>query len=211
MARAGAVQDLGSFRMPEGFRGRPAWFVQLWWMVQATLFARSPQFMYGWRRWLLRRFGARVGSNVRIRPSAEFTYPWKITIGNRSWIGDRAVLYSLGDIRIGADAVISQNSYLCAGTHDYTVASFDILGPAITVEDEAWIAADVFVGPGVRIGRGAVAGARSGVFVDLPPLMVCTGTPARPVRTRDTASAGQAPVYASARNRPPSVRRRRRV
>ena len=178
------VQDLARFRLPENFRGRTAWFVQIWWLVQATLFAWSPQFMYGWRRWLLRCFGARVGFNVLIRPSAEFTYPWKIAIGDRSWIGDRVVLYSLGNIRIGSDVVVSQNSYLCAGTHDYSVPSFDISGPPIIIGDEVWLAADVFVGPGTTIGRGAVVGARSSVFHDLPPMMVCRGNPAGPVRDR---------------------------
>ncbi len=182
--RAGAVQDLGSFRLPDGFRGRPAWFVQLWWLVQATLFAWSPQFMYGWRRWLLRCFGARIGLNALIRPSAEFTYPWKITIGDRSWIGDRVALYSLGIIQIGSDVVVSQNSYLCAGTHDYSAPNFDISGPPIIIGDEVWIAADVFVGPGTTIGRGAVVGARSSVFHDLPPMKVCRGNPAVPVHDR---------------------------
>ncbi len=184
MARVQLVQDLASFRLPEGFRGRPAWFVQLWWLIQATAFAWSPQFLYGWRRWLLRRFGARVGRNVQIRPSAEFTYPWKVSIGDWSWIGDRVVLYSLGNIEIGSNVVVSQNSYLCAGTHDYAAPSFEISGPAIRIEDEAWLAADVFVGPGVTIGRGAVVGARSSVFHDLPPNKVCRGNPARPVHDR---------------------------
>jgi putative colanic acid biosynthesis acetyltransferase WcaF len=184
MARGPLVQDLASFRLPAGFRGRPAWYVQLWWLVQATLFALSPQFMYGWRRFLLRLFGARIGRKVQIRPSAECTYPWKVSIGDWSWIGDRVVLYSLGEIRIGSNVVISQGSYLCAGTHDYSKSSFDISGPAIKIEDQVWLAADVFVGPGVTISRGSVVVARSSVFHDLPPLKVCRGNPAIPIRDR---------------------------
>ncbi len=105
-------------------------------------------------------------------------------IGDWSWIGDRVVLYSLGKIEIGSNVVVSQNSYLCAGTHDYTVPSFDISGPKVKIEDEVWLASDVFVGPGVTIGRGAVVGARSSVFHDLPPMMVCRGEPAVPIRER---------------------------
>ena len=71
------VQDLKSFVLPPNFRGRPAWFVQLWWIVQATLFRCSPQALYGWRRFLLRLFGAQVGRGVIIRPTVEITYPWK--------------------------------------------------------------------------------------------------------------------------------------
>jgi putative colanic acid biosynthesis acetyltransferase WcaF len=179
-------QDLSKFRVPETFRGRPAWFVQLWWLVQATLFGLSPQFMFGWRRFLLRAFGARVGKNVLIRPTARITYPWKVTIGDYSWIGDEAVLYSLGEIVIGSHAVISQRSYVCTGTHDSGMPSFDILAKKIVIEDEAWIATDVFVGPGVTIGRGTVVGARSSVYRELPSMVIAVGTPAKPIRKRES-------------------------
>ncbi len=82
--------------------------------------------MYGWRVWLLRMFGARIGEAVLIRPTVRVTYPWKVSIGDRSWIGDDVVLYSLGQIVVGADSVISQRSYICTGTHDYTDTSFQI-------------------------------------------------------------------------------------
>jgi putative colanic acid biosynthesis acetyltransferase WcaF len=140
--------------------------------------------MYGWRRVLLRLFGAHIGRRVQVRPTAEITYPWKVSIGDWSWIGDRVVLYSLGNIEIGSHVVVSQNSYLCAGTHDYTVSSFDISAPEVRIGDEAWLASDVFVGPGVTVGRGAVVGARSSVFNDLPALKVCRGNPAVPVKDR---------------------------
>jgi putative colanic acid biosynthesis acetyltransferase WcaF len=179
-----AYQDLSRFRLPPGFRGRPAWFVQLWWIVQATLFRLSPRFCYGWRRFLLRAFGARVGHGVLVRSSAEVTFPWRVTIGDRSWIGDDVVLYSLGPITVGDDCVVSQRSYLCAGSHDYRSAAFDMRAAPIVVEDEAWIASDVFVGPGVRIGAAAVVGARSTVLRDLPPAMVCAGEPAVPLHPR---------------------------
>ena len=90
--------DLSGFSMPPNFRGRRALVVQLWWLVQALLFRPSPQFMYGWRAWLLRLFGAKVGKGSVIRPSVVITYPWKVTLGNNVWIGDDANLYSLGDI-----------------------------------------------------------------------------------------------------------------
>ncbi|AVQ00848.1 colanic acid biosynthesis acetyltransferase WcaF [Caulobacter segnis] len=178
------VQDLSRFELPAGFRGRSAITVQLWWLVQATAFAASPQFLYGWRRWLLRCFGARIGKNVLIRPSARITYPWKVTIGDRSWVGDRAELYSLGEIVIGQDAVVSQNSYLCTGSHDIRAVGFDIFAQSITVEDEAWVAADVFVHPGVTIARGSVVGARSVVTKSTRPYYVHTGSPATPVSPR---------------------------
>jgi putative colanic acid biosynthesis acetyltransferase WcaF len=180
-------QNLQQFKVPAGFRGRNALTVQLWWLVQATLFRWSPQFMYGWRRFLLRCFGATVGKKVIIRPTVTITYPWKVAIGDYSWIGDDVVLYSLGEIRIGSHAVVSQKSYLCTGSHHYQQIDFGIFAQPIEVGDEAWLATDVFVAPGVSIGEGAVVGSRSSVYQDLPAGMICFGNPAKPVKAREKA------------------------
>ena len=167
------IQDLSSFKMPPDFRGRSVIVVQLWWIVQGILFSLSPQFMYGWRRFLLRLFGAKIGKGVLIRSSARVTYPWKLTIGNHSWVGDDTVLYNLGTIEIGSNVAIAHRVYLCTGFHDYVDPRFSIGASPIVIEDEVWIPNDVFVGPGVRIGRGAVIGARSTVLHNLPPMMLC--------------------------------------
>lgn len=132
----------------------------------------------------MKLFGAKIGRGVLLRPSVEITYPWKVSIGDWSWIGDNVTLYSLGDIDIGKNVVISQNSYLCTGSHDFDSVTFDIFTKPIVVESESWLAADVFVAPGVRIQRGVVVGARSTVLHDLPAMTVCYGNPARPVRPR---------------------------
>lgn len=178
-------QDLSLFKQPPGFRGRSAVVVQLWWLVQATLFGWSPQFLYGWRSFLLRLFGAKIGRKVLIRPSARVTYPWKVSIGDHAWIGDHVELYSLGEIIIGSNAVISQRSYICTGSHDTTRRTFDIYAKPVHVGDGAWIATDVFVAPGVTIGAGTVVGARSTVIDDLPAGMICYGSPAKPVKKRE--------------------------
>ena len=177
-------QDLSKFKLPKDFRGKPNWYVQLWWIVQDTLFRWSPQFMYSWRRALLRLFGAKIGKGVLIRPTVRITYPWKVSIGDNSWIGDDVVLYSLDKIEIGSNVVISQKSYICTGSHDYTRIDFPIYTRKIKIEDEVWIATDVFVAPGVTIGRGTVVGARSSVFKSLPPGKICIGNPAKPVKDR---------------------------
>ena len=181
------MQDLSTHRLPENFRGRPAWLVQIWWIAQALLFHCSPQVLYGWRRFLLRLFGAKIGKNVLLRPSVTITYPWKLTIGDNSWVGDHVTLYTLGEITIGHDAVVSQYSYLCTGSHDYTKPSFDIFALPIRVEDEAWVAANCFIAPGVTVGRGAVLGACSAAWKDVPAMMVCSGHPAKPVKPRSVA------------------------
>lgn len=183
------VQDLSLFSVPVDFRGRSAWFVQMWWLVQGSLFRYSPQFLYGWRRLLLRCFGADIGKKVLVRPTAIITYPWKVKIGDYSWIGDDVILYSLGEIEIGAHAVISQRSHLCTGSHDFKDVPFTIFASKITVHDEAWVASEVFIAPGITVGRGAVVGARSSVFNDLPAMSICVGSPAKPINSRNPKCA----------------------
>lgn len=161
------MQRLDEFKLPDGFRGRPGWYVQLWWLVQATLFRGSPQALYGWRRWLLRRFGAKVGAGAIIRLTVQITYPWKLSIGDYAWVGDDVVLYTLGEIVIGAHAVVSQRSYLCTGSYDYTRPTFDVYAKPIRIGEQVWLATDVFVAPGVEIGAGTVVGARGSVFESL--------------------------------------------
>lgn len=178
------IQDLRRFRLPKGFRGRSALMVQIWWLVQSLLFHPSPQILYGWRRWLLKIFGASIGEGVLLRPSVVVTYPWKVSIGANAWIGDNVTLYSLGVIVIGDNAVISQEAYLCAGTHDYRDPAFRIYAENITVEPEAWVAARAFIAPGVTVGRGAVVAACSVVTSDVEPLAIVAGTPARKMRGR---------------------------
>jgi putative colanic acid biosynthesis acetyltransferase WcaF len=172
------------FQVPPGFRGRSKVYVQLWWLVQSTLFAMSPQAMYGWRAWLLRLFGARIGRGAIIRPSVRIPYPWKLTIGDYCHIGDEVHLYTYAEIEIGNCAVISQRSYICTGSHDYTSPTFELFAKKIVIEAEAWVAMDVFVAPGVTIGRGAVIGARSSVFHDVPSGTIAVGTPARIIGER---------------------------
>ncbi len=177
-------QELNTFKMPKGFRGKSIIFVQLWRIVLASFFRFSPQFMYGWRRLLLRLFGAEIGTKVQIRPTAKILYPWKLTIGNWSWIGDEVILYNMEHIRIGDNCVISQKSYLCSSSHDHTKPSFDIFAKPIEIMDEVWIATDVFIAPGVTIGKGAVVGYRSTVNTDLLPEMICYGNPAKAISPR---------------------------
>lgn len=180
-----AYQTLKDFRLPPNFRGRKAWYVQLWWIVESLFFRPSPKILFGWRRFLLRLFGAKIGKGVLIRPTVRTEFPWKVSIGDYSWIGEDVVLYSLGPITIGENVVVSQRSYLCTGSHDYLTDDFAIESHPIIIEDRAWLGTDVFVGPGVTVGKETVVGARSSVFKSLPPNKVCLGSPAIPVKNRN--------------------------
>lgn len=156
----------------------------LWMVVAKCLFRLSFHNWYGWRRLLLRLFGAKVGRSVRVRPTAHIEIPWNIDLREGAVIGDYAILYSLGPITVGKRAVVSQYAHLCAGTHDYHYRDFPLIRPPIVIGDDAWIAADAFVGPNVTVGARSVIGARSSVFNDIPSDVVAVGNPAKPVKAR---------------------------
>lgn len=156
----------------------------VWNLVQGTLFRWSPRPLHGWRSFLLRLFGAKVGRGAHVYAGAKIWAPWNVDIGEETGVADGATLYSQGKITLGRRVVISQGAHLCAGTHDYEKPGFPLVTAPITVGDEAWIAAEAFVHPGVTIGEGAVIGARAVVTRSQPAWMVCAGNPARPLKPR---------------------------
>lgn len=156
------------------------------WGFALPFFAFSPRPLWGWRRFLLRIFGARIGRDVHIYPSVQIVIPWTLDIGDQSAVGDRAILYALGPMRIGARATISQGAHLCAGSHDWRDPTMPLLKPPIEVGNDAWICADAFVGPNVRIGDRAIVGARAVVTKDVPSGFIVAGNPARKIGNRDT-------------------------
>lgn len=156
----------------------------LWSLARAVLFRPTPRFMDGWRRCLLRCFGARIGKGARLLPSARIWAPWNLQMGDYACLGESVDCYCVDKISIGAHATVSQYAFLCTASHDVADPHMKLTTAPIVIGDQAWVAADVFVGPGVSIGEGCVVGARSSVFRDLPPWKVCVGTPARPVRDR---------------------------
>ncbi|MEC4893883.1 MAG: hormogonium polysaccharide biosynthesis acetyltransferase HpsU [Oscillatoria sp. PMC 1051.18] len=171
--------DLSKYNQAGYSRGKSAWFVLLWWLVQAITFPLTIHNFNRLRCGLLRLFGAKIGKGVVIRPTARFTYPWKVEIGDYSWIGDDVVFYSLDKIKVGSHSVISQKSYLCTGSHDFQDPTFKLITQPIIIGNGVWVATDCFVAPGVTIGSNAVIGARSSVFKDIPPQQVAWGSPCK--------------------------------
>lgn len=154
------------------------------WALAHPLFAWSPRPLWAWRRFLLRLFGARIGREVHVYPCARITIPWNLSIGDQSAVGDRAILYALGPITLAERVTVSQGAHLCAGTHDYRDPAMPLLKPPIIIEREAWICADAFVGPGVRVGSRAIIGARAVAMKDVAPNLIVVGNPARALRSR---------------------------
>jgi putative colanic acid biosynthesis acetyltransferase WcaF len=158
-----------------------------WQIVWLLLYRPTPRLIHPWRCLLLRLFGARLGKAVHPYPSARVWAPWNLEMGDHACLSENVDCYCVDKIRIGAHSTVSQYSFLCTASHDYTQAAMPLVVAPITIGERAWITADVFVGPGVTIGDGAVVTARSSVFTDVPPWTVARGNPAVPVRLREYA------------------------
>jgi putative colanic acid biosynthesis acetyltransferase WcaF len=155
-----------------------------WGVVYGLFFRPSPRPAHGWRAFLLRLFGARLGKHVHVYPKAVVWAPWNLEIEDRVGVGDGAELYNIAPIRLEREATVSQGAFLCTGTHDFEDPSFQLVSRPITVRAQAWIAAQAFVGPGVEVGEGAVVGARAVVSRRVEPWTVVAGNPARVLRAR---------------------------
>lgn len=158
--------------------------LRLLWAAGQVVFRCSPRPLFGFRRWLLRLFGARIGQAVNVYPSSHIYFPWNLEMGDWSCLGEWSLVYNLGLVKVGERATVSQRVHLCAGTHDYRDPAMPLLKLPITVEASAWICADAFVGPGVTVGEGAVVGARAVAVKDVPAWTVVAGNPARVIKER---------------------------
>ena len=156
----------------------------LWGLAYFVLFRPSPRNLHKWRNWLLRMFGARLHGTARIYPRARCWAPWNLVMLEHACIGDDVDVYNADVITIGPHSTVSQYSYLCTASHDFEDVRHPLVTAPIVIGSRCWIAADVFIGPGVTVGDGAVVGARSSVVGNVQPWMVVTGTPARAVRPR---------------------------
>jgi len=154
------------------------------WTCARPLFAWSPRWCFRWRALLLRLFGAKVGENVHIYPSCIIYLPWMLEVGDRASIGEWALIYNLGLVRVGADSAISHGAHICAGSHDYLDPVLPLLRLPVTIGAGAWVCSQAFVGPGCMVGEGAVVGARAVVVSDIPSWSVVAGNPAKVVKRR---------------------------
>lgn len=171
-------------------RGRP-WIVEALWLVLNSLFVRSRIPGAAHRRFLLRVFGARLGTGVIIKPGVRIKFPWRLEIGDNSWIGEDAWIDNLATVEIGCNCCISQGVYICTGNHDWKTVSFDLSVHPVRIRDGAWIAARSTVGPGVIVGRGAVLALGSVATSDLEENGVYQGSPAKVSRRRPAQKGEQ--------------------
>jgi putative colanic acid biosynthesis acetyltransferase WcaF len=163
-------------------RGAPRWKEAFWLLVKVPFFLFPVPLPSRLRVGILRAFGARLGKGIVIRPGVDISFPWRFTSGDHVWIGERARLLTLAPISLGSHVCISQEAFLCTGSHDYKSPGFDLIVKPITVEEGCWIAARAFVGPGVTVAAGAVVAAGSVVVKDVASNTVVAGNPARQIK-----------------------------
>jgi putative colanic acid biosynthesis acetyltransferase WcaF len=156
----------------------------MWNICWLLLASWTPPPFYPWRRALLRLFGAQMAPRSDVRGSARVWYPPNLIMESRTVLAGRVTCYNMARITVRSGAVVSQGAHLCAGTHDVDDEDFRLITRPIEIGAESWIAAEAFVGPGVRVGTGAVLGARAVTFRDLAPWTIYVGNPAMPRRER---------------------------
>jgi putative colanic acid biosynthesis acetyltransferase WcaF len=170
--------DLSSYSATHFDRGAGRLKEALWLVVSLVLFRLCPFSFSALKRGVLRAFGARIGVGVTIKPRIIITFPWKLTVGDHVWLGEECWLLNLERIVIGSNVCISQRAFLCTGSHNYKLSTFDLITKPITVEDGAWIGAGCWVGPGVTAGADSVLTAGSVATKDLEPGGIYRGNPA---------------------------------
>ncbi len=157
---------------------------RLLWSCAQPFFRFSPRIAFGYRNALLRLFGAKVGREVHIYPSAKILFPWNLEIGDWSAISTDTLIYNWDKIYIGERTTISHRAHICAGTHDYCDPKLPLIASNIYIGSDVWICADSFVGPSVMVEDGVVVGARATLFSRAKAWGVYAGNPARYIKER---------------------------
>ncbi len=155
------------------------------WGFTYPFFRFSPRPLWGWRRLLLRFFGANIGKQVHIYPTVKIIIPWNINIDDYTAIGDCVTLYALGKIHIGSSVTISQGAHLCAGTHNYLDPEMPLLKVPIIIKSGVWVCADAFISSGVTIEKQSIIAARSVVVKNIAANIIVGGNPAHFIKKRE--------------------------
>lgn len=119
------------------------------------------------RATVLRLFGARIAAGVHIRHRVRIHWPWKLSVGENSWIGEGTWILNLEPVTIGANTCISQDVLLCTGSHHHDSPTFEFDNAPIAIGDGVWVAARATVLRGVTIGDNATVGACALVVKDV--------------------------------------------
>ncbi|SDT19713.1 putative colanic acid biosynthesis acetyltransferase WcaF [Maribacter dokdonensis] len=149
----------------------------LWYLTKVLFFLSALPYPSKFKVWLLKLFGAKVGTGIIIKPRVNIHFPWKLEIGNHVWIGEEAFLLNFEQIKIGDNVCISQRSFLCGGNHDYRIPSMPYRNGPIELKDGCWVGANCFVGPNVVVGFDSVLTVGSIIVASIEPNKVITQRP----------------------------------
>lgn len=175
--RSAGSLDLSKYKNEASLRDKLRRF--LWSFVQATLFRFSPQRAFAWRQMLLGIFGAKLSSTSYIYPSTRIWDPRMLEVGQHSAIGPGVEVYTVDRIVVGDHCTVSMQAFLCTGSHDISHPRMRLTHAPVVLENGSWICARAFVGPGVRVGEGAVVAACAVVSKDVPAWTIVAGNPAQ--------------------------------
>jgi putative colanic acid biosynthesis acetyltransferase WcaF len=156
----------------------------LWDLCFALFYRPSPNVAHKYRVFLLRFFGANVDWTAHPYPRCRIWLPRNLTMGAYSCLANNVDCYNVAPVTLEDFATVSQYSYLCSASHDYTDPSFPLFSKPICLGRRSWVAARAYVGPGVSVGEGAVIGANSCVYKNVNAWTVVGGNPARQLGLR---------------------------
>ncbi|HJO95066.1 MAG TPA: WcaF family extracellular polysaccharide biosynthesis acetyltransferase [Victivallales bacterium] len=179
-----SLVNLARFSNPDFDRGASKLKELLWLKIRSLFFLNYIFTGYKVKAEILKKFGAKLGKNVIIKPIVKIKFPWKLEVGNNSWLGENIWILNLDKVTIGANVCISQNSFLCTGNHNWKKETFDLITKPIVIKDGAWVCANVFIGPGVTVGYNTIITSGSVVTKNMPDNMICSGNPCKPVMKR---------------------------
>ena len=156
----------------------------VWDLTWLLLFRFTPRFFHGWRVFILRCFGARIGQHCHVYPKVRIWAPWNLEMHDYACLANDVNCYTQARITLQERAIVSQGAHLCTGSHDYNDPDFSLFAKPISIGKDAWVCAEAFIGPGVNVGEGAILGARAVAFKDLQAWQVYSGNPAQPIKVR---------------------------
>lgn len=165
-------------------------FRLVWNFVYLCFFRFSPVFLFKWRNFILRVFGAKLAVSSRVYPSVKIWFPANLEMDELATLGPNVNVYNQSSISLGKKVIISQGSHLCASTHDYNHSLHPLVLKPIVIEDHVWVCADAFVGPGVILAEGSVIGARAAIFKNSQSWTVYSGNPAQIIKQRENFTRG---------------------
>ncbi len=155
-----------------------------WYFTNAVVFNSHALLPYSFKSTILRFYGAKIGKQVAIKPHVNIKYPWKLEIGDYTWIGENVWIDNLDKVVIGKHVCISQGALILSGNHDFSKSTFDLIVKPITIEDGAWIGAKSVVTQGVTVASHAVLAVSSVASSSLESYSIYRGNPAVKVKER---------------------------